>query len=171
MHIYHFHLLLLLFFLFLLLLLGFGCDGENSGGYLPESREVFVLRPNRRRANSTNTPHNRKHKPFHARYKQHFIISSNSKGCGTEQQSKYLNRRNNKRLHSPFPSPSLQESPELVGKRRWRVCSWSGTEPWASEEGEQSKSASPGCLRSAASIQSYGFLFHLLRAQVPSGLY
>lgn len=35
MGIYHFHLLLLLFFLFLLLLLGFGCDGENSRGYLP----------------------------------------------------------------------------------------------------------------------------------------
>lgn len=31
---HHFHLFLLLLFLFLLLLLGFGCDGENSGGYL-----------------------------------------------------------------------------------------------------------------------------------------
>lgn len=36
---HHFHLLLLLLFLFLLLLLGFGCDGENSGGYLAWERE------------------------------------------------------------------------------------------------------------------------------------
>lgn len=55
MNIYHFHLLLLLLFLLLLLLLGFGCDGEHSGGYLPESRELFLLRPNRRRADAQRT--------------------------------------------------------------------------------------------------------------------
>lgn len=52
-YIYHFHLLLLLFFLFLLLLLGFGCDGENSGGHLPESPELVMLGLNRRRTHLT----------------------------------------------------------------------------------------------------------------------
>lgn len=40
---YHFHLLLLLFFLFLLFLLGFGCDGENSRGYLPCGRRAEMF--------------------------------------------------------------------------------------------------------------------------------
>lgn len=39
---YHFHLLLLLFLLLLLLLLGFGRDGENSGGYLPNA-DIHIM--------------------------------------------------------------------------------------------------------------------------------
>lgn len=41
--IYHFHLLLLLFLLLLLLLLGFGCDGENGGGYLPRGHRAEMF--------------------------------------------------------------------------------------------------------------------------------
>lgn len=86
LNIYHFHLLLLLLFLFLLLLLGLGRDGENGGGYLPESRERLGTHLTMETINLftqaiNNTSSSR---------------PTLSEGGGTKQQSKYPNRRKNK---------------------------------------------------------------------------
>lgn len=48
--------------------------------------------------------------------------------------SEKLMQKKKRKTFSPSPFPSLWEPPVLVGRQRWRVYSWSGTAPWASEQ-------------------------------------